>query len=84
MRRWILCLTLLLCADMALAQAAFQFTAPNLRAPDDPEVSETVPMARGAKVLLLGSIVDDASNSISNYNGTESQVIWGGFAARLR
>ncbi len=39
MKRLILCLALLLFANTALAEAAFQFTAPNLRAPDDPVVN---------------------------------------------
>jgi hypothetical protein len=39
MKRLILCLALLLFANTALAETAFQFTAPNLRAPDDPDVN---------------------------------------------
>jgi hypothetical protein len=35
MKQSILCLALLLYANTALAEAAFQFTAPNLRVPDD-------------------------------------------------
>lgn len=39
MKRLVLCLALLLFANTALAEAAFQFTAPNLRAPEDPDVN---------------------------------------------
>lgn len=39
MKRVILFLAVLLYANTALAQASFQFTAPNLRAPDDPDVN---------------------------------------------
>ena len=39
MKRSILVLSIVLFAEMALAEAAFQFTAPNLRAPDDPDVN---------------------------------------------
>ena len=38
MKRLILCLTILLHTHGAAADAPFQFTAPNLRAPDDPNV----------------------------------------------
>jgi hypothetical protein len=38
MKRLILCLAILLYAPGALADAPFQFTAPNLRAPEDPNV----------------------------------------------
>lgn len=46
MKRLIPCLALLLLADTALAETAFQFNAPNLRAPDDPVVN-------GARVSLF-------------------------------
>jgi hypothetical protein len=39
MKHVVLVLSLVLYANVALAEAAFQFTAPNLRAPDDPEVN---------------------------------------------
>lgn len=39
MKRAILVLAALLYAKMALAEAAFQFTAPNVRVPDDPAVN---------------------------------------------
>lgn len=39
MKRVILVLGVLLYAKMALADAAFQFTAPNVRVPDDPDVN---------------------------------------------
>lgn len=39
MKRWILVLSLLVCADAALAEVPFQFAAPGVRAPDDPDVS---------------------------------------------
>ena len=39
MKRVLLTLSLVLYANVALAEAAFQFTAPNLRAPDDPDVN---------------------------------------------
>lgn len=39
MERAILFLSLLLCANLASAEAAFQFTAPNLQVPEDPAVN---------------------------------------------
>ena len=39
MKRAILLLFIVIYANTALAEAAFQFTAPNLRAPDDPDVN---------------------------------------------
>lgn len=42
----IICLALLLFGNTALAEAAFQFTAPNLRAPNDPAV-------KGARISLF-------------------------------
>ncbi len=39
MKRMILCFVLLFVADMASAQASFQFSVPNYQAPSDPNVS---------------------------------------------
>lgn len=39
MKRWILCMFVLAHAGTASAEAAFQFAAPGVRAPDDPHVN---------------------------------------------